>query len=424
MQFSLFTTLLFLSSIVEATSIAPNAYKLKKGAISDQPIEVLAHYEQDAYDNDWDTYLELSAKANRLNLIFEFDTTLLDKRCNRATLKINTLSEPRNYEKWNFSLRNTSTDSYQKVLTNGEEDWYWKYQEYKIRNLTDYRDANGKVRLKTACKNCTVMDIDLLVLDFHECDESSTSSSSSSESSSSSSSSESAFTLNKSYNVQYDEMQHLVSEGFDIIDIDMEESESSVITSLQSEGKQVICYISTGSFESWRSDADAFDSSLLGKDMDGWDGEKWLDIANVTLLEPIMAARMDRAKAKGCDAIHPDNIDGYINDTGFTLSYADQLNYNRLMAKLAHERGMKIGLKNDVDQLSELVEDFDFAINEECYQYNECSGYSSFIAMDKPVFIIEYKEHVFETYSSDALSNNFYMILKKYDLDSFVVVNE
>ena len=125
--------------------------------------------------------------------------------------------------------------------------------------------------------------------------------------------------------------------------------------------------------------------------MDGWAGEKWLDISNIELLEPIMASRMDRAKAKGCDAIHPDNIDGYTNDTGFSLSYGDQIDYNKMLARLAHDRSMIIGLKNDVDQVQELEPYFDFAVNEQCHHYNECFTLAPFIDNAKPVFNAEYK---------------------------------
>ena len=45
-----------------------------------------------------------------------------------------------------------------------------------------------------------------------------------------------------------------------------------------------------------------------------------------------------------------------------------------MLADLAHERGLSIGLKNDLDQVADLVDHFDFAINEECCQYEECDA--------------------------------------------------
>jgi hypothetical protein len=40
-------------------------------------------------------------------------------------------------------------------------------------------------------------------------------------------------------------------------------------------------------------------------------------------------ARLDLAKNKKCDGVEPDNIDGFQNKTGFSLSYSDQLNFNK-----------------------------------------------------------------------------------------------
>ena len=77
-----------------------------------------------------------------------------------------------------------------------------------------------------------------------------------------------------------------------------------------------------------------------------------------------MEARLDTAVAKGCDGVEPDNIDGYINESGFDLSGSDQITYNQFLATAAHERGLMIGLKNDLDQIEALVDSFDFAVNE------------------------------------------------------------
>ena len=43
-----------------------------------------------------------------------------------------------------------------------------------------------------------------------------------------------------------------------------------------------------------------------------------------------MAARFDLCRQKGFDAVEPDLVDGYIQTTGFPLTAADQLTYNRM----------------------------------------------------------------------------------------------
>lgn len=174
-------------------------------------------------------------------------------------------------------------------------------------------------------------------------------------------------------------------------DIDLFDTPQSVIDKLHSKGIKVVCYFNAGGFEEWRPDAQEFPLTVLGKPLDGWPGERWLDIRQINLLAPIMQARMDLALAKGCDGVDPDNVDGYANDTGFPLTAQDQVNYNKWLAQEAHLRNLAIGLKNDLDQVPELVSDFDFAVNEQCMQYNECYLLKPFILAKKPVFNIEYK---------------------------------
>jgi len=85
-------------------------------------------------------------------------------------------------------------------------------------------------------------------------------------------------------------------------------------------------------------------------------------------------------------------MDGYTNDTGFDLNASDQLAYNKFIATQAHERGLSVGLKNDLDQVVALEPFFDFSINEQCHIYNECDKLQLFIDADKPVFNAEYAQ--------------------------------
>lgn len=103
-----------------------------------------------------------------------------------------------------------------------------------------------------------------------------------------------------------------------------------------------------------------------------------------------MLARATMAKSKGCDGIDWDNVDGYANDSGFNLSYADQIAYNTMLSTITHGLDMAVGLKNDLDQVNDLVSLFDFAVNESCQQYNECQNVLPFIQAGKPVWGINY----------------------------------
>jgi len=180
------------------------------------------------------------------------------------------------------------------------------------------------------------------------------------------------------------------SYSVDLYDIDLFDVSSETIAALKADGKRVICYFSAGSYEDWREDSATFSDELLGLELDGWEGERWLDISNEKLA-PIMQARLDLAKEKGCDGVEPDNVDGYSNDTGFNLDATNQLAYNKFLANEAHKRGLAIGLKNDLSQVEELVDFFDFALNEQCHYFGECELLEPFITLNKPVFNAEYE---------------------------------
>jgi hypothetical protein len=58
---------------------------------------------------------------------------------------------------------------------------------------------------------------------------------------------------------------------------------------------------------------------VIGDPYEGWPGERWLDIRRIDLLAPLIGQRLELCRIKGFDAVEPDNIDGYTNDTGFSL---------------------------------------------------------------------------------------------------------
>jgi hypothetical protein len=199
-----------------------------------------------------------------------------------------------------------------------------------------------------------------------------------------------------------------------VYDIDGFDHGGSTVAELHRQGRKVICYLSTGAWEDFRPDAKKFPRSVLGRG-NGWQGERWLDIRRTDVLEPLMAARLDMCRKKGFDAVEPDNVDGYQNRTGFPLTARDQLRYNRLIAKLAHDRGLAVGLKNDLDQIPELVRDFDFAVNEQCAQYGECGALKPFVKAGKAVFHVEY-ELPTARFCTEARRLKLSSMLKKYEL--------
>jgi hypothetical protein len=207
----------------------------------------------------------------------------------------------------------------------------------------------------------------------------------------------------------------------DVYDIDLY-VDQAVIDELHAKGRKAICYISVGSYEDWRPDADQFPPEVLGNAYEGWPGEKWLDIRRMDLLAPILLARLDLCKAKGFDAIEPDNMEIYTNDTGFPLSYDDQLNFALWLADEAHQRGLAIGQKNASDQVEDLVEVYDFAITEDYFYYEEAESMLPYIQAGKPVFAAEYTDLPgdFAKFCRQSKPLNFSTILKHRDLDAWL----
>jgi hypothetical protein len=207
-----------------------------------------------------------------------------------------------------------------------------------------------------------------------------------------------------------------------VYDIDGFDNDAAQVQKLHAQGRKVICYVSVGTWEDWRADAGAFPASVLGKDDAGWAGEKWLDIRRIDLLGPVIGARFDMCRDKGFDAIEPDNIDAYTNDTGFPLSYGDQLAYNQWLAVQAHARGLSIGLKNDDDQAKDLVASFDWALTEDCFDQGWCAQMSPFVSAGKAVFAAEYTDTgaTLGKFCAQAKSLQFSAILKHRLLDAWI----
>jgi hypothetical protein len=213
------------------------------------------------------------------------------------------------------------------------------------------------------------------------------------------------------------QLQGEVNTGWDVAmyDIDLFDTPPATIRRLKDDGRIVVCYFSAGSHEDWRPDAGDFPPAVVGRRLGGWPGERWLDVRAREALAPVMLARLDLAVEKGCDGVEPDNVDGYANATGFPLTAADQIAYNRWLAAEAHARGLSIGLKNALDLVPALVDDFDWALNESCFQYDECDALLPFVEAGKAVFGVEYTGDPVD-YCPQAVAMGFSWLTKTTDL--------
>jgi len=173
-------------------------------------------------------------------------------------------------------------------------------------------------------------------------------------------------------------------------DIDGFENSAAEVAVLHGQGKHVICYIDVGTAENFRPDYKQFPKSVLGRS-NGWPGERWLDIRQLGVLEPIMTARFQMCKEKGFDAVEPDNIEGYANNSGFPLTAQEQLTYDEWIAGEVHALGMAVLQKNDGEQTAQQEPSFDGALTEQCNQYRECPDFQAYLTAGKPVLNAEYR---------------------------------
>ena len=208
--------------------------------------------------------------------------------------------------------------------------------------------------------------------------------------------------------------------GVQVYDLDPESVTPAQIAALKARGTYTICYVSVGTLEKDCPDFAAFPAAVVGKVYDDWPDEKFLDIRALDTLLPLMKARFARCKALGFDAIEPDNIDGYENDSGFALSRADQLTYIVRLAAVAHGMGLEIGQKNVPELTADLLPKLDFVIAESCWQDHWCQQVRPYVKAGKPVFDAEYTDRPirFEKACQAAENMGIAMILKDRDLSA------
>ncbi|KAF2395849.1 hypothetical protein EJ06DRAFT_484531 [Trichodelitschia bisporula] len=214
----------------------------------------------------------------------------------------------------------------------------------------------------------------------------------------------------------------LAPSNVDIFDIDLFNTPASTISMLKSQGIKVMCYFSAGTSEDWRPDWSSFQESDKGACLPEWPGERWLNVRSQSVFD-IMAKRIKLASDKGCDAIDPDNMDGYGNQNGggFSLTTNDAISYTRRLAAEAAKYNLAMGLKNAIEIIPSVTNTVQFAVNEQCVENSgDCEAYAGF---GKPVYHVEYVSS--RSVSSGTLRKNcankaFSTITKLMSLDGWV----
>ena len=189
--------------------------------------------------------------------------------------------------------------------------------------------------------------------------------------------------------------------------------ETAALDAIHTSGRHAIGYVTAGDAERWRPDYEQyvdFDARcggcLLGQPFSRrFPDEYWANFSpgkgRFNFMLQMLRARTDRVAATGFDGIEYDIVDTFAQGkevTGFGVDADTQLAYNTALAEMAHADGLSVALKNDGLQIPELLPYFDYAINEQCFQYDECNGggypapaWRAFVHAGKAVFQAEYR---------------------------------
>ena len=188
--------------------------------------------------------------------------------------------------------------------------------------------------------------------------------------------------------LRHGQLQRHPDTSFDVAmyDIDLFGTSAAGIAALHAAGRKVVCYFDTA-YEPYRPD-EARLRAFRGKAIDGWPDQSWLDVRQPEVVE-VMKDRLDLAAEKKCDGVEADDVDVAGNDTGFAISRTEQRAFIRTLAREAHARGLAFGLKNALEDVEALVDEVDFAVNEQCFEFDECGMLAPLVRAARP-FQLEY----------------------------------
>jgi hypothetical protein len=162
----------------------------------------------------------------------------------------------------------------------------------------------------------------------------------------------------------------------------------------------------------------------LGDDPN-WEGEYLIDISTAERREAALAhitPMIETCAGKGFDAVEYDNLDSWVRFDHSTP--ADQVPFGRteavafaeLLVDAAHRLGLAAAQKNTLALTREESIDligFDFAVAEQCGEFDECDGYRAVFG-DRLV-VIEYSEAGFEAACS-TVGDSVSVVLRDLDV--------
>jgi hypothetical protein len=196
---------------------------------------------------------------------------------------------------------------------------------------------------------------------------------------------------------------------------------SPVVAGIHGAGHYSICYVEAGAYQVGFPDDQNFAVADYGgvgdkaSEMQGYPGEYWFNLTGfaryaagqagtLTGAAVDIASQLDKrfagCKLEGQDAVEPDDLDGYTNQsqsgvTPWGMTQADSAGFERWLAYDIHAHGLAAFQKNDPANAAQNASLFDGMIIEECNYYQDpCTGSggdaSAYLAAGKPVLNAEY----------------------------------
>ncbi|SFD89464.1 Glycoside-hydrolase family GH114 [Chitinophaga sp. CF118] len=210
----------------------------------------------------------------------------------------------------------------------------------------------------------------------------------------------------------------------DVVDVDAFQTSQATVAALHAKGKKVIAYVSVGTLENYRDDGNLLPAEVIGNVYPEWPDERWLNIHQLDKIKPWLISRFTMIRQKGFDAIEPDNLDAYENETGFDITLTDTKNYCSYLIELAHSMGLGIGQKNVPELTDSFSLKFDWALTEDAFDQGWQDDMLPYISKNKPVFVTEYSDVTSQTKFQTvvcpaAKTKKFSAVFKKRELDKW-----
>ncbi len=202
--------------------------------------------------------------------------------------------------------------------------------------------------------------------------------------------------------------------GVQLLDLDGFAISAAKVAALKRQGVYTVCYIDAGSWEPDRPDAGRYPEALKLQQDPDWPREYFLDVRDVfrpnSVLAQLLTERLRMCKAKGFDAVEPDNLQNDENVRGGVITARQQVDFNGWIADAAHREGLAVFQKNGPDKILSkdrtghlLVDKFDAMLNEECQQFDECGPLAEYTKRGKLVLNVEYTERALDCQLFGAL---------------------